>query len=195
MTSSITVHAPSLSTLQAHTQEIIKKHKQWLSAFLINAKLVTCDKSFPMRTTALFWKNLFVKLDYHEYRTKSRGGYRNSRAFITIAPDINRALSSKAYKFKEYSSFANSKVIGSCQGSPQLVFETLLCHELAHAIQFWARATRVSLSKPNLNTAGLTQSSLNPPHGQGFQEIYRALRLALINNQPSYTLLKITTVA
>jgi hypothetical protein len=190
MTTNITVHAPPLSTLEEHTLDIINHHKQWLSEFLINAKLVTFDKSFPMRTTALFWKNLFVKLDYHDYRTSSRGGYRNRRAYITIAPDMNRALPNTLYNFNEYSSFAHSNVIGSCQGSARLVFEALLCHELAHAIQYWARSTRTPLNKPSQNTAGLSRSALNPPHGQGFREIYRALRLSLINNQPSYSALK-----
>lgn len=139
-----------------------------------------------MQTTALFWKKLSVKLDYHEYRTRSRGGYVKGRLFVTIAPDMNRPLQGKLYKFAEYASYAHSKVIGTCRGEARLIFEVLLCHELAHAIQYWARSTRTPLNKPSQNTAGLTRSCLNPPHGQGFQEIYRALRLSLINNQPSY---------
>lgn len=47
MTSNITVHAPSLSMLEDHTLEIMTHQKQWLSAFLVNAKSITQDKSFP----------------------------------------------------------------------------------------------------------------------------------------------------
>lgn len=116
-----------------------------------------------------------VRLDFSEYRTRSWGGRRNNRNFISLA--LNRFVyADKPISFKEYSSFGYHPVIGDVNNVHwKKALLALIAHELAHAAQFSSVGTNVIAAS---NLTNKDQSG----HGFVWKKIYQALRVNFVND-------------
>tara|TARA_B100000508_G_scaffold130224_1_gene117337 strand:- start:152444 stop:152986 length:543 start_codon:yes stop_codon:yes gene_type:complete len=163
-------------------------HETIINEFVGLAKKATRKASAPFKLSADFWKRLIVTLDFNDHRTASRGGYRNGVAWINLA--LDKYPRKDGYRFKEYSTLATSQSMGSCQGSLRVYLFALCAHELAHAMQYYARSNPQKLADKKVNKAGISRLQLKPPHGDGFKEIYRFLRIELVNKIDGFEWLK-----
>jgi len=118
-----------------------------------------------------------VRLDFSPYRTRSWGGQRNNRNFISLA--LNRytiaSLSDKPIDFKEYSSFSYHPIIGDVNNVHwKKALLALIAHELAHAAQF---------SDVGSNVVAASNLSNKDKSGHGFvwKKIYQSLRIYFVN--------------
>ena len=106
----------------------------------------------------------FIKLDWSEYRTASRGG------IYKAGPGTNYAMlrlehAIKQGVFKEYNSFAKDKVIGTVYSKDRLIIcLALCCHEMAHAVRAYI---------DNSNKEG---------HGPNWKSFYGQLRKIFVNS-------------
>lgn len=165
-----------------------EEHEAIVSEFIGLAKKATRKASSPFKLSADFWKRLVVTLDFNDHRTASRGGYRNGVAWINLA--LDKYPRKEGYRFKEYSALAESPSMGSCQGPLRVYLFALCAHELAHAIQYYARSNPNQLADEKINKAGIRRPQLKAPHGEGFKEIYRFLRIELVNKMHDFNWLK-----
>lgn len=112
-----------------------------------------------------------VKIDASPRRTRSWGGQRGRRPFISLAvrPHLNGTL-------VEYSSFRDDPEIGTVTGSVEKALAALTVHELAHAIQY-------SGNKDAIAGNSLEAKQDTGGHGVLWRKIYRALRKNFVNNK------------
>lgn len=118
-----------------------------------------------------------VKISFHPRRVKSLGGV-NGLSFA-LHPFIRDELSLLQEKatLHEYASFADDPDIGTISGNWRIVIKALVAHEMAH----WAQYSRDVTKKG-------WAIDYRKPHGVGFQEIYRFLRLKAVDkNNQRYT--------
>lgn len=111
---------------------------------------------------------LTTKFDWSNKRVASRGG------MYAKGPGINIAMAhaypnnkGEVYRFHEYKSYdANSVIGGFYAKDPILKLESLLLHEISHAIQFF------SYKKTGVRCK---------PHGPVFKHYYQMLRIEFLN--------------
>lgn len=113
-----------------------------------------------------------IKFDFSKHRTRSKGGIGQLNGiwvpFINIAM-YNYIQPSSIYRFYEYKSYDEDKVIGGFySNNNEHRLTAVICHEMAHAIQFWRKYYC------NLQTV--------KPHGEDFKQYYAALRQVYLNN-------------
>lgn len=107
-------------------------------------------------------------LDWSPRRRSSRGGWYASGPGINIAMALSCRQRTIPYRMYEYRSFDSDPVIGGFYSAdPDLGLGMIICHEMAHAVQFFRV---VQLGKPR-----------GKPHGPDFKTPYALLRKALIN--------------
>lgn len=112
------------------------------------------------------------KFDFSSRRTTSKGGV--SKIDGVWVPFINIAMHSyvyptNVYRFYEYKSYDEDKVIGGFYSdNMEHRVTAVICHEMAHAIQFWRKFYC------NLQTI--------KPHGDDFKKYYAILRQVYLNN-------------
>lgn len=115
--------------------------------------------------------NCAVKIDTSPRRSRSWGGQRYGKPFVSLAirPHLNGVLT-------EYSSFKNDPEIGTVSGSVEKALAALTVHELAHAMQYSGNKTAM---------AGNSVEAKRDTHGHGalWRKIYRALRVNIVNNK------------
>lgn len=114
-----------------------------------------------------------VKFDFSKNRVRSRGGIATFNGvwmpFISIAMH-NYTQPTNVYRFYEYKSYDEDKVIGGFYSDNiEHRLKAVLCHEMAHAIQFWRKYYC------NLQNV--------KPHGEEFKTYYAALRQVFLNNE------------
>jgi len=113
-----------------------------------------------------------TKFDWAPTRRSSRGGIYKDGPGINIAmchivPTNLEASSSIIYKHTEYPSFADDPVIGSLYCTdPMRKLDTVIVHEMAHAVQFFSYKKTDTRCKP---------------HGPVFKMYYAALRKHFVN--------------
>jgi hypothetical protein len=113
-----------------------------------------------------------AKFDFSKRRTTSKGGLVKFDGVWT--PFINIAMYNytqpiNVYRFYEYKSYDDDKVIGGFySNNNEHRITALICHEMAHAIQFWHKYYN------NIQNV--------KPHGDEFKKYYAALRQVFLNN-------------
>ena len=111
-----------------------------------------------------------VEFDWSPHRVTSRGGMYSSGPGINIAMQrYGSSYSSvKAYRVHEYKSFDKDPDIGGFFTDNKMDgLKMILCHEIAHASQFY-------LYKVNYFR--------HTPHGETFKTIYRKIRKQFLNS-------------
>lgn len=112
-----------------------------------------------------------VKIDTSPRRTRSWGGQRRGKPFVSLAirPHLRGTLT-------EYSSFKNDPDIGTVTGSAEKAIAALTVHELAHAMQY---------SGDRNAMAGNNVAAKRDAYGHGalWQKIYRELRVKIVNGK------------
>lgn len=107
-------------------------------------------------------------LDWSPRRRSSRGGWYATGPGINIAMYQACRPRTNPYCMYEYASFDSDPVIGGFYAAdPNLALGMIICHEMAHAVQFYRI---VHLGKPR-----------GKPHGIEFKEPYSRLRKAVLN--------------
>jgi hypothetical protein len=107
-------------------------------------------------------------LDWSPRRRSSRGGWYSTGPGINIAMAITTKPKTIPYRMYEYPSFDSDSVIGGFYSEDlDLALGMTICHEMAHAVQFFRV---IHLKKPR-----------GKPHGPDFKTPYSMLRKALIN--------------
>lgn len=122
------------------------------------------------------WKSLcdfsigLFKLDWSTRRRSSRGGvYGNLVPGINIAMQLACVEYSKVARQYEYKSFDSDPVIGGFYyRDSNLKLGLHICHEVAHAVQFYRHLV-------------LEDNSYDKPHGNSFKKPYRRLREKILN--------------
>lgn len=113
---------------------------------------------------------LGIKLDWSPNRRCSRGG------IYADGPGINMAMfhaykdaTGEIYRFQEYASFDNDPYIGGFYSlDPYHKLDSIILHEIAHALQFF------SYKKNNVRCK---------PHGPMFKNFYKRLRVEFLNDR------------
>lgn len=141
---------------------------------------------FALKLEAYVQKNMYsdfrlnTKLDWARNRTSSRGGLYKDGPGINIAM-FNSAMlyhdPKYVYRFYEYPSYDDNKIIGGFYArDTSLKVETIVAHEVAHAIQFFEYSKFSTRCKP---------------HGPKFKQHYKLLRETFINGRlPEQSALK-----
>jgi hypothetical protein len=121
------------------------------------------------------WKGLgcfslsLFKLDWSVRRRSSRGGIYGTLPGINIAMQIACTEYSVVSRVYEYKSFDSDRIIGGfyyCDANLKLGLH--ICHEMAHAAQFYRKFV-------------LNDDSYDKPHGESFKKPYRVLRTKILN--------------
>ncbi|MCP4260463.1 MAG: hypothetical protein GY774_23505 [Planctomycetes bacterium] len=157
--------------------------------FLAALPVVLKNKNAAFRLPDDFYASFDFILNVNPRCTTSRGGYEKGRPYVSIANLTHPRLyfdDAKPSKYREYKQMAKSKTIGNCQGSFKVFCWALLAHEMAHAIQYYFRFKPKVRNSKRFNPGGFARELLKPPHGHGFQEIYRYLRMHMVNTLPGY---------
>lgn len=139
-----------------------------------------------------FKDKLVVKTSWAKGRRKSRGGYygEKKRPRVSFALkhryeyDPIRDVQDRKEFFHEYARIAKSPQIGSCAGPLEVMVATIVAHEMAHAAQMSCIYSYLAVA----NTVNKNQ--LRKVHGEGWQEIYRYLRVNWVNKMAGYEPLK-----
>lgn len=113
---------------------------------------------------------LTTKFDWSNKRVASRGG------IYAQGPGINIAMigaypdnKGEVYRFYEYKSYDSNKVIGGFYAKdPILKLESIILHEIAHAIQYFSYKKTATRCKP---------------HGPVFKKYYEMLRQEFLNHK------------
>lgn len=109
------------------------------------------------------------KLDWSPKRKCSRGGIYSQSPGINIAMHIATREHSSVARLYEYASFNDDPEIGGFYyTNADLKLGLHICHEMAHAVQYYR----------NLKGVGL---KYDRPHGQSFKEPYRLIRKKVLN--------------
>ena len=107
-------------------------------------------------------------LDWSPRRRSSRGGWYSSGPGINIAMNIATKPKTNIYRMYEYPSFDSSPIIGGFYAEdPDLALGMTVCHEMAHAVQFY-----------RLVVLGYQRGK---PHGPDFKTPYANIRAAIFN--------------
>lgn len=107
-------------------------------------------------------------LDWSPRRRSSRGGWYATGPGINIAMHLVTKPRTTPYRMYEYPSFDADPIIGGFYAEdPDLALGMVICHEMAHAVQFFRI---VHLGKPR-----------GKPHGIDFKTPYAAIRKAIFN--------------
>lgn len=113
-----------------------------------------------------------IKFDFSKRRTTSRGGISNFHGYYAPFIDIamhNYVQPTNVYRFYEYKSYDENKVFGGFYSDNiEHRITAVICHEMAHAIQFWHKYYN------NIQNV--------KPHGEEFKKYYAALRQVFLNN-------------
>lgn len=129
---------------------------------------------------------LVIKTSWASGRRFSRGGYTKGRPRLSFALksrydyDPVREEGSRKEFFHEYPRIKRSPQIGSCAGTLEVMVATIVAHEVSHMAQYSARSSYLAVAKT------VTERQLEKPHGEGWQEVYRYLRVNWVNQMPSY---------
>ena len=109
-----------------------------------------------------------LELDWSTRRRSSRGGVYAEGPGISIAMSVACMIRTNPYRIYEYKSFDADPVIGGFYGSdPWLPLGLHVCHEMAHAAQYYAHFSLGKLS--------------DRPHGMQFRSNYAKIRKAVLN--------------
>lgn len=109
-----------------------------------------------------------ITLDWNTRRVASRGGWYASGPGINIAMSAACTLRTSPYRLYEYKSFdLDPQIGGFFARDPGLAVELHVCHEMAHAAQYYAHVCLGRLK--------------DRPHGQSFKQPYRLLRQSYLN--------------
>ena len=113
---------------------------------------------------------LNIKKDYSKTRSCSRGGLYASGPGINIAMVFFTRPTLSIYRFYEYKSYDNDKIIGGFFSNDQEHrIAAITLHEVAHAAQFYGVAN------------GLVNR--DTPHGLSFKKPYKLLRKQFLNHK------------
>lgn len=109
-----------------------------------------------------------LDLDWSSRRKSSRGGMYAEGPGISIAMNIACMIRTEPYRMYEYKSFDADPVIGGFYAKDHtLPLAMHVCHEMAHAAQFYAHCILGIVS--------------DRPHGIQFKTAYAKLRKAAFN--------------
>ncbi len=107
-------------------------------------------------------------LDWSPRRKTSRGGWYATGPGINIAMNNFIKPRTEVFRVYEYPSFDSAPFIGGFYASdPNLVIGMTICHEMAHAVQFYRV---LQLGYPR-----------GKPHGEDFKQPYSLIRRAIFN--------------
>lgn len=137
-----------------------------------------------------------LKISFSDARTRSRGGYSIKKKKMYISLVLSRYVRAaynqykyndtqafKDFLYPEYKGFKHSKTIGEFLGYWTLALTALICHEVAHAVQF--NRTHGSGASIDSGYEGAVIEAMNGKvhagHGLDFQYIYRVLREEFVN--------------
>ncbi len=108
------------------------------------------------------------ELDWSTRRRSSRGGVYKEGPGISIAMSLACMPRTNPYRMYEYKSFDADPLIGGFYATEEnLSLGLHVCHEMAHAAQFYSHFNLGVLS--------------DRPHGNLFKDSYRKLRVAVLN--------------
>jgi hypothetical protein len=108
------------------------------------------------------------ELDWSPRRRCSRGGWYKEGAGISIAMSVACMPRTSPYRMYEYKSFDADSLIGGFYATDEnLSLGLHVCHEMAHAAQFYSHFNLGIIS--------------DRPHGNLFKDTYRKLRVAVLN--------------
>lgn len=141
----------------------------WLVELETAEALDECLAVVRERWPALGDFPLKVKLSFARSRTRSWGGWRDGKPFVSLCLDWLLEMPLRR-EFREYASFADDPEIGSFWGNWRECLRALVAHEVAHAVCGALARTEQAAAWPDLRTA----------HGNGWREVYRILRAELL---------------
>jgi len=144
--------------------------ESWISAAVEEATNLLARAQSPVRYKKEILRNKRVRIRWSG--KISRGGKRG----ISIAP-LPEIMSTN---FIEYDRIKKLKDIGSFEGNLQTRIFALIAHEMAHVAQY---------SYEEAINLEIVPSALKQPHGLGWQEIYRYLRVNMVNHRSDYRVL------
>lgn len=108
-------------------------------------------------------------LDWSSTRRTSRGGWYATGPGINIAMSIVTKPRTIPYRMYEYPSFDADPYIGGFYAEdPDLALGMTICHEMAHAVQFF-RLVHLKAER-------------DKPHGNSFRKPYAELRKKVLNH-------------
>lgn len=167
--------SPETVAHRAEVERIAQEHVRHACKLLNKA-------ASPIATGAAFGKSLEVRFTWSRNRTCSRGGFSIKRGipYVSLFFLDKFPPGQEEYDWLEYGHIASLPSIGSVKGPMEVALATLVAHEMAHAVQGFA------CSRPVKKMNGITRKLLFESHGQGWQEIYRYLRINWVNQLPGY---------
>lgn len=121
--------------------------------------------------------NVKIRFSRAGHRTTSWGGVRFNQPFVSIAVPFYIFKNPVGMKFKEYDHIADDPEIGTETYNDWAEFIIMLTtHEVAHAIQHSFKYA-YGLFKKESNHGGMCFDDMIEGHGEGWQAIYRELRV------------------
>lgn len=137
------------------------------------------SKDSPVKAYAAFGKQLVLKMDWSHSRARSNGGIAHNKPWVSLAlHDLSDFKDT--YTFLEYGRIRESPLIGSLHGGWRNYLAALIAHEVAHAAQHSVKLSS-SKGKKLIQLKEYTASDMAKPHGLGWQDIYRYLRVSWVN--------------
>lgn len=107
-------------------------------------------------------------LDWSPNRTAHKGGWYSSGPGINLSMWLLSRDRGDIFRIYEYRSFDEDRIIGGFYTTDaNLATGMIVCHEMAHAVQFFRMK---ELNK-----------QIDRPHGESFKTPYRILRKTLLN--------------
>lgn len=144
----------------------------------------------PHRVSAAFRKEFILKTSWAKSRRLSYGGLLDYKPYISLVLKRfeldNNGQRPANDRYIEYPSIQASPVIGTCEGSLEIVLATLIAHEVSHAAQHTSLHGAATRRRLTVKDMGMAPGVLDKPHGQGWQEIYRYLRTQWVNQMTGY---------
>lgn len=148
----------------------------------------------PVVTTKQLHDACAIKISWSASRRVSNAGLRNNTPWLSLAlwNRVGRHIDNgdsaflhgaSEQVFDEYAHIRQSKTIGSCRGSWRVIVAAVVAHEVAHVAQ---DAGAYASTGGAVNLKKLTRKDLLVPHGLGWQEIYRYLRVNWVNKLDGY---------
>ena len=135
-----------------------------------------------------FKEELHTNFSISQGRRRNWGGikFKHGNAIPKMSLSLfNRHLTTT---FNEYASFAHLPEIGTVKGTTREVVTALICHELAHAVDYYARNSYYA-NLDNVEkvayaeyTPRSTRMKASGGHGDRWQAIYAILRRQFVNN-------------
>lgn len=137
---------------------------------LYNKKIVQTAKQVEQFVKSEIYSDftLNVTTDWAKNRRTHRGGIYKQGPGINIAMHLlYRPANTNFYRFYEYRSYDSNKHIGGFySNNAEHREKAIICHEIAHAVQFF------SYKKENIRCK---------PHGPVFKKYYKILREEFVN--------------